>query len=140
MALGETSPHSLKRRGSLGLAMGLYKDEQPEFGCYHITDPNGSAYPHVKPTMYNNLVATDSSHLGRVATDSVNHAYAVLEAAVHSPDGLIATIVLIISLMRLQARVVGACFDAEYLVLRPTKAYDFSHGSPRLSKYLPSGI
>jgi hypothetical protein len=47
---------------------------------------------------------------------------------------------LIISLMGLQARVIGAYFDAEYLVLRPTKVYDFSHGSPRLSKHLPSGI
>ncbi|CAG8908029.1 unnamed protein product [Penicillium egyptiacum] len=42
---------------------GLYKHDQPEFGCYHIAELNDPAYPHVKAVMYNNLVATDSTVL-----------------------------------------------------------------------------
>lgn len=42
---------------------GLYKYEQPEYGCYHVTDLKGATHPHVKAIMYNNFVATDSTFL-----------------------------------------------------------------------------
>ncbi|KAA8641642.1 hypothetical protein EYZ11_006838 [Aspergillus tanneri] len=106
---------------------GLYKHDQPEFGCYHITDLNGPTYPHVKAVMYNNLVAMDSTILYgellpilRIMLTQLWKARFIRQMV--SP-------VLILSLMGLKARVIEAYFRDHTLILRPTKIYDFTHGN-----------
>ncbi|KAF7122064.1 hypothetical protein CNMCM5793_000019 [Aspergillus hiratsukae] len=106
---------------------GLYKDEQPEFGCYHITDLNGPTYPHVKAIMYNNMVATESTILCGELLPILRIMLTQFWKArfIHQ----MVSPVLIISLMGLKARVIEAYFDGQTLVMRPTKMYDFTHGN-----------
>ncbi|PYI02944.1 hypothetical protein BO78DRAFT_432520 [Aspergillus sclerotiicarbonarius CBS 121057] len=106
---------------------GLYKHDQPEFGCYHITEMNDPAYPHVKAVMYNNLVATDSTILYGELISILRIMLTQLrrQKFIHQ----MVTPVLIFSLMGFKARVIEAFFRDGTLVLRPTKLYDFSHGN-----------
>ncbi|RAK98796.1 uncharacterized protein BO80DRAFT_386874 [Aspergillus ibericus CBS 121593] len=113
---------------------GLYKHDQPEFGCYHIAELNDPAYPHIKAVMYNNMVATDSTILYGELISILRIMLTQLrrQKFIHQ----MVTPVFIISLMGFQARVMEAFFRDGKMVLRPTKLYDFSHGNHNAFKIL----
>ncbi|KNG91726.1 hypothetical protein ANOM_000216 [Aspergillus nomiae NRRL 13137] len=106
---------------------GLFKYEQPEFGCFRITYLDGPSYPHVMAVIYNNLVATDDTVLSGELLPILRIMLAQLmkRQFVHQ----MVSPVLIISLMGLKARVIEAFFKDQRLVVRPTKMYDFTHGN-----------
>ncbi|KAB8264339.1 hypothetical protein BDV32DRAFT_135271 [Aspergillus pseudonomiae] len=106
---------------------GLFKYEQPEFGCYEITYLDGPSYPHVMAVIYNNLVATDDTVLCGELLPILRIMLAQLMKweFVHQ----MVSPVLIISLMGLKVRVIEAFFKDQKLVVRPTKMYDFTHGN-----------
>ncbi|PWY83812.1 hypothetical protein BO94DRAFT_557654 [Aspergillus sclerotioniger CBS 115572] len=113
---------------------GLYKHNQPEFGCYHITEMIDPAYPHIKALMYNNMVATDSTILCGELMPILRTMLTQLrrQKFIHQ----LVTPVLMFSLMGFQARVIEAFFRDDKLVLRPTKLFDFTHGNDNAFKTL----
>lgn len=40
---------------------GLFRDKQPEYGCFDVIDSKDSAFPHVKTVMFNNMAPSDST-------------------------------------------------------------------------------
>ncbi|OJI83289.1 hypothetical protein ASPTUDRAFT_124473 [Aspergillus tubingensis CBS 134.48] len=112
--------------------IGLYRDEQPEFGCFSIAEPKDPVCPHVKAIIYNNMVATDSTILFGELMPILRIMLKQYWRAkyIHS----MVSPVLVFSLMGLQARVIEAFFQGQELIIRPTKLYDFSHGNPSAFK------
>ncbi|RJE18337.1 hypothetical protein PHISCL_09326 [Aspergillus sclerotialis] len=127
-AQGERAPWISKCVGESAFTnSGLYKYEQPEFGCCHIAELNDPDYPHVKAIVYNNLVATDPTILYGELLPILRIMLTQLRRQKFMHQ--MVTPVLVFSLMGLQTRVIEAFFDTHQLVLRPIKLYDFSHGN-----------
>ncbi|KAE8328515.1 hypothetical protein BDV39DRAFT_174102 [Aspergillus sergii] len=123
---GERAPWISKSVGDT-LFRGLFKYDQPEFGCYRITYLDDPSYPHIMAVVYNNLVATDDTVL-------YGELLPILRIMLTQLWNLrfihhMVSPVLIFSLMGLKVRVIEAFFQDQRLVLRPTKLYDFTHGN-----------
>ncbi|RAL16898.1 uncharacterized protein BO97DRAFT_430949 [Aspergillus homomorphus CBS 101889] len=98
---------------------GLDRLDQPEFGCWNITNLDGPAHAHVKAVLYNNMVAQESTLLyGELLPRLRIMLYQLWKKRFAHQ-------------MVSPARVIEACFQDQVLVLRSTKLYDFTftHGN-----------
>ncbi|KAJ5587727.1 uncharacterized protein N7459_003492 [Penicillium hispanicum] len=123
---GESDPWRYNYGGDFP-ECGLFKYEQPEFGCFRILDLKDPAYPHVKAIIYNNMVATESTILYGELLPILRLMFAQFRRK-RLRHHMMAP-VLVISLMGVKCRAIEAHFDGKTLTVRPSAMYDFTHGN-----------
>ncbi|RAK98450.1 uncharacterized protein BO80DRAFT_387289 [Aspergillus ibericus CBS 121593] len=102
----------------------LYRSFEPEFGTLLIFHVVNGVKPHIKCIMHNDLEVDDDHLLRGEVLTIVRIMLGQLKQKVYVND-MVAP-VLLFSLNRRHPRVIEAYFDGYELVIRYTKAYDFT--------------